>query len=90
MYGQFENAKQYVEWRRRRRWSMGHGGLQGYAQFLGGGGGDPSAEVSSIIGAETAAMDSAGGDAAFRAIAIGVTTGVVTFLINRWLGKVFT
>jgi hypothetical protein len=90
MYGT-TSANYYVTERRRRRWEMGHRGLAGYAQFLAGGMGgmgDGSAAATAIIGAETAAMDSSSGDAASRAIFIGVTTGVLTFLLNRWLGKV--
>jgi hypothetical protein len=87
MYG--NSAEYYSLMRaRRRRWAMGPQGLSGYAQFLAGYG-DTAADVSSVVGAETAAMDSAMGDTALRSIAIGVTTGVVTYLLNRWLGKVF-
>lgn len=65
--------------------------MQGYAAFLASGGmyGDDSiADVSAVIGAEAAAIDSTAGDMAWRSITIGVTTGVLTFLLNRWLGKV--
>lgn len=83
----------YMQHRRARAWAAGRHGLNGYAQFLAGYG-DASSDataslaIGSVVGAETAELDSMGGDPAWRAIAIGVSTGVLTFLLNRWLGKV--
>lgn len=81
----------YVAMRRRRRWAMGgRQGLQGYAAYLMGadaGGADAGAETSAIMGAEIGAYEDQG-NSALRSIAIGAATGVVTFLLNRWLSKV--
>ena len=68
--------------------AAGRRGLHGYAQFLAGYGDDSTVDVSAVVGAGAASMDASMGDTATRAIVVGVTTGVLTFLLNRWLGKV--
>lgn len=78
----------YDSRRRRRRWATGPQGLQGYAAFLAGDPGDPSAQVGAIVGAEEAAYLDQSGSSPWRSIMIGVATGAATFLVNRWLGKV--
>ncbi len=40
--------------------------------------------LEEVVGAETAAFETGG---AARAIAVGVATGVLTLLVNRWLEK---
>lgn len=74
--------------RRRARWNGQ--GLQGYASFLLGDASLPGLEESgAIVGAsEAAGIDNIGGSSAARSIAIGVATGAITFLLNRWLAKV--
>ncbi len=88
------SAMNYDQMRRGRRarmsWSVNNpNGLQGYAGYLAGYG-DSTADVSSIVAGEVAGeMDSASGDAVLRAIGVGVATGVITFLLNRWLEGMF-
>lgn len=84
------SAMNYDMMRRRRAWSMTSAqGLHGYAQHLNGYG-DTASTVSSMIGAETAGeLDSASGDGTIRAITVGVATGVITFLLNRYLERLF-
>jgi len=82
-----DSALFYDAQRRRRRWAQGNRGLQGYAEFLGGA---SDAEVGALVGAGTAAMsDSAGPSSAWRSIGIGVATGALTFLLNRYLERLF-
>lgn len=84
------SAMNYDMMRRRRAWSMTSAqGLHGYAQHLAGYG-DATADVSSIVAGEVAGeMDSSSGDATLRAIGVGVATGVITFLLNRYLERLF-
>lgn len=52
-----------------------------YQEYLAGG-------ADEVIAAEVAASsDSSGGSSAWRSIGIGVATGVLTLLVNRWLGQ---
>lgn len=78
-FGPYDNYRQ-----RRRRWATGQQGLQGYAEYLAGG-------SPEIIAAETAAFESGSllDHPVIRPIFIGVLTGACTFIVNRWLGKVF-
>lgn len=87
----FSNSAMYYDQARRKRaWSMnGATGMQGYAQYLSGHMADGSVDVGAAVGAGTAVFDAESGDTAMRAIAIGVATGVVTFLLNRWLESMF-
>jgi hypothetical protein len=87
MFHDGASARYYDQMRRRRRWSLnGRNGLQGYSAYLAGAGDD----IGSLVGATTAAYesDSSPGASASRVIFIGVATGVLTFLVNRLLGKV--
>lgn len=87
-FGPYADASGYDALRRRRRWATGQQGLHGYAEYLAGG-------SPEIIAAETAAFTAANsGDSLLehpivRPIFIGVLTGACTFIVNRWLGKVF-
>ncbi len=80
-------AMQYDAHRRRRRWEQGNRGLQGYADFLTSV--DPSTDAGAINGATSAAMADVAVPNAWRSIAIGVTTGAITFLLNRFLERAF-
>lgn len=81
-----DSSMTYSQERRRRRWSMeSPRGLQGYASYLG----DASADLSAIVGADVAEVESSdGGAPVWKAICIGVATGAITFLVNHWLAKV--
>lgn len=68
-----DSATFYGQQRRRRSRQQ-----MSYQQYLAGG-------VEDIVGAEVAASSADHGSSAARAIAIGVATGVLTLLINRWL-----
>ncbi len=89
------SERYYDSMRRRRAWSMnGPRGMQGYAAFLAGAEDgtldvSPSSDVGSVVGAGTAAFESTTGASAAKAILIGVATGALTFLVNRWLGRIF-
>jgi hypothetical protein len=75
--------------RRRRAWSMrSRQGLEGYAAFLAGEESVSPNELGSVVGAGTAAYETSAGVNPARAVFIGVATGALTFLVNRWLGKV--
>lgn len=88
MYG--NSAADYVQSRRQRRWSMnGRNGFQGYAAYLAGEEPEYVSDGSAETGAGVAAYDASQGSTAMRSILIGVTTGALTFILNRWLGKVF-
>lgn len=87
-----DSSEGYMQQRRRRTWqehaqerALAHyvsSSMSGYGDTII----DPA--ISSIVGAEVAAEDSSGGAGPFNSIAVGVATGVLTFLLNRWLGKV--
>lgn len=80
------SERYYDAMRRRRGWSMNSPqGLQGYSAFLAGDPGVPE-ELGAVVGAEAAAFEAEPGIG--RAVLIGVATGALTFLVNRWLGKV--
>jgi hypothetical protein len=84
------SSRFYDQMRRRRSWSVNsRQGLSGYAAYLMGA--DPGVEMGALVGAGgAAAYDSAQGANAMNAILVGVTTGALTFLINRWLSKVLS
>lgn len=87
-YAYGDSAIGYDMWRRRRSWSMnGPQGLRGYAEFLGGMGGDVGANASGVIAAEISAASDA--NSWLRPIVIGVATSACAFIVNRWLEKVF-
>lgn len=84
--GVSSSTRAYMQWRRRRR---GNERLEGYAAYVLGAASD-APELGALVGAETAAFDEAGNSSSFwRPVAIGVATGVLTFLINRWLERTF-
>jgi hypothetical protein len=88
MFHDATSANFYDQYRRRRRWSLNsRNGMQGYAAYLSGFG-EGGDEISPLVGAATAAYEADGRSDVARAVYIGVATGVLTFLVNRFLGKV--
>lgn len=81
------SARFYPQWRRRRQWTQR--GLEGYAAFLMGAAPEQGQGLApGLVGAEVAAFDAEAHPGSFlRPVAIGVATGVLTFLINRWLER---
>ena len=79
-----DSAEGYDRMRRRRQRAMGPRQLQSYASFLLGV--DSASGSPDIVAAETAAFSDTG-SSVLRPILIGVATGALTFLINRWLEK---